>query len=304
VILYEPHRAATAFTAGFRAFPSSNLLIRANLATGILPPSAQDYVQSSGTPFILLADARRGTVPVRTRFTSLSGGSAGLRPERALSAGIGIVLNPDDERRVRASLDLIHIDKRDEINNYYAFNYAYFFANETVLTDRIVRAPLTAADIALGYTGGVVTQLDTAALNIGRTTIDTFDLALYYSFEIGAADTFYLHGLATWQPRFERGFAAHLPGNDYVGFADGALRWRAVAGIGWRNGGFGPVLPVNSMTAVMTVITPPIRLAWRTKSAFAFPRNSTSTSARRIASRTPARPAVSNYGPASQTWWA
>lgn len=59
-----------------------------------------------------------------------------------------------------------------------------------------------------------------------------------YGLEIAAANTLRVHGLATWQPRFERRFAAELPVDHYVGFTDGALRWRAIAGIDWRNGAF------------------------------------------------------------------
>jgi hypothetical protein len=148
---------------------------------------------------------------------------------------VGVVLNPDGGGRPRISLDFTHIDKRDEISVAHSADVGFFLANEGRFPGRVVRAPLTAADAAAGFTGGVVTQIDATALNVGATTSDAVDLQADYLLRLGMTDSLRFHGLATWEPRLTRRAAPDKPSLSYVGFTDGPLRWRGNLGVDWTH---------------------------------------------------------------------
>jgi hypothetical protein len=92
---------------------------------------------------------------------------------------------------------------------------------------------LTASDAAAGFTGGVVTQIDETYLNVGRTWVNTIDLRADYRVRLGLLGSLRLYGSATWTPTLRRRYRPDLPAVSYVGFENGALRWRGNLGIDW-----------------------------------------------------------------------
>ena len=237
-------RAVTVYTAGFRVFPLDRLLVRASVATGVLPPTPQQMAQwryTYGLPGKAVsnsyADPARGgqIVGVEKPFEVLSGGSLDLRPENAQTLALGFVVNPDGDRGARISVDYTHTKKRGEISQYNN-SAAYFLANETLYPGRIVRDPLTPADIAAGYSGGVITQIDTTYLSVGRTLIDAVDFNVDQGFRLGRNNRLRLYGAVTWTPRLIRQVAPGSAVSDYVGTDEGPLRWRGGAGASWDHG--------------------------------------------------------------------
>lgn len=231
-------RAGTVYTAGVRVFPLDELLLRGSVATGAIPPTPQQMssaVYTFGLPETY-ADPRRGGafVGAEKPVVLLGSGSPNLLPERARTLAIGFVVNPDGGRGPRISLDYTHTEKRGEIIS--SGGAGYILANETLYPDRIVRDPLSAADIAAGYTGGVITQIDATFMNAGRTTIDAVDLHVDQKFRLGQDDRLRLHGALTWTPRLTRRIALDGPSLQYVDTDDGPLRWRGNAGATWDHG--------------------------------------------------------------------
>lgn len=240
--LNDPPRArqaGLALTAGFRVYPRDNLMLRASYATGTLPPTPFQLESRSVTSdFPAVPDPRRGgrLTGSEARYTWYTRGSLDVESERARSLSAGLVINPEGGSRLRASIDLTYIRKTNEVTEGFSGNVAYFVANESLYPDRIVRTPLTAADIAAGYTGGVISEVDATFLNSGRTSSLSVDLQVDYEVEIGRWGSVGLHAAATWQPRLERRVAPAGASVDYVGLADGPLRWRGNLGINWRRG--------------------------------------------------------------------
>ena len=74
----------------------------------------------------------------------------------------------------RISIDYSRIDVRREVS-FFTENLAVVLANESQYGDRIVRAPLTDADRALGYTAGRILSIDLGAFNAGRTRVETVE---------------------------------------------------------------------------------------------------------------------------------
>lgn len=239
-------RAATTYTAGLRVTPLPGLMLRASVATGELPLAAEQIsTRVDPTNSTIYSDPRRGGQPagnIDRRFVILSGGSGDVSPERARSLSFGLVLTPLRDAGLRLSLDYTRIDKRGEIVNTYSDEPAYFLAQEAAFPDRVTRLPLTAEDAAQGFTGGVVTQIDTTYLNIGRTRIDAVDAKIDYLWPTPSLGDFNFHAAVSWQPRYSRVMAPGLPTLDYVSAADGALRWRGNGAIGWAKGDLGVVL--------------------------------------------------------------
>jgi outer membrane receptor protein involved in Fe transport len=232
-------QGAAAYTAGFRVYPLDRLMLRASISTGVLPPTPEQLIQQSVLGFIL-SDPKRGGESTGDNVPLLMGGSQTLKPARAQTISAGLVLNPDDGNRPRISLDFTHTEIRDQIIGAPSLNY--FLRNEDAWPGRIKRAPLTAADRAAGFTGGVVTQIDDTTVNAGFTRTDVVDLGVEQLVPLGSRGSVRLHGLATWQPRLERFSTLGDPAADYVGFADGPLEWRANAGVDWQRGPLGIAL--------------------------------------------------------------
>jgi outer membrane receptor protein involved in Fe transport len=238
-------RAATMYTAGFRVRPSSSVMLRASIATGDLPLTAEQISTAvEPSPYLFIPDPRRGGEWAGTdnQADVLSGGSRNISAERSRSLSFGLVLTPPREAGLRLSLDYTRIDKRNEISDVYSGKPGYFLANEAAFPDRVSRLPLTASDAAAGYTVGVVTKIDTTYFNVGRTRIDAVDLKIDYRWPTDSLGEFTFHSALSWQPRYTRVEAPGQPVLDYVSTPDGALRWRGNGALGWAKGDFAVVL--------------------------------------------------------------
>ena len=235
-------QGVTVYTAGARVFPTDALLLRASLATGVLPPTPQQMLQTNYTYGLPAGMTTSTTDPARggqilgleKPVVQLIGGSPRLRPEAAKTFAVGFVLNPEGGRGPRISLDYTHTEKHGEIAEFGGLDY--LIANETLYPDRVVRDPLTPADAARGYTGGVITLADTTSINIGRTVVDAIDMHVEQTFRLGPDNRLHLYGGATWTPRLTRKATADDAVVEYTNTADGPLRWRGVAGAAWQHG--------------------------------------------------------------------
>lgn len=234
-------RAGLVYTAGFRAFPLEHLLVRASVATGVLPPTPDQMIAghtslSRGGSWGYTDPARKGElIGLYTPVPVLTEGSPNLRPEWARTVALGVVFNPDGRRGPRISIDYTRTEKRDEISQVDLGNFTYILNNEARYPDRIVRAPLTAADVAAGFTAGVITKIDATYLNVGRTTVDAVDLHVDQSLILGG-HRFRLFGGLTWTPSLTRQPAADKPVLQYVGTGEGPLRWKGAGGVAWDHG--------------------------------------------------------------------
>ncbi|PSJ42908.1 TonB-dependent receptor [Allosphingosinicella deserti] len=239
-------RSTTVYTAGIRFRPAPTILLRASLSTGVLPPGI-DQISSRVVPYNDVArDPRRGGSPIERHVSVVVGGSPDLEPERARSFSAGAILTTPDEK-LRFSIDYTRLEKVGEIalTSANGLRYLtdlgeirYFLANEDRFPGRIKRQPLTEADAARGYTGGLITRIDTTALNIGSTRIDAVDLKGEYLFPAGKGGQVRLAGAITWQPTYRRRYDTAGPWYDLANHFDGALTWRGHAGVEWSRGPF------------------------------------------------------------------
>jgi iron complex outermembrane recepter protein len=107
---------------------------------------------------------------------------------------------------------------------------------EDELPGRVTRDPLTTADAARGYTGGVITALDLRLINLTSTRLEAYDVQADYAWRNGKAGDFRFYLIATWQPHLERQAVSGSSFTDYAGYNLGLLTSRNNGGLTWTKG--------------------------------------------------------------------
>jgi outer membrane receptor protein involved in Fe transport len=234
-------QSAVVYTAGLKFQPLPGLMLRSSVATGVLPPSIDQLGTNKFTlsGVSLGADPERGGRQIGSEqpLTVLYGGSASVRPENSRSISVGAVLEPFGGVGPRLSADFTRIDKSHEISGIHDDDVGYFLTNAAALPGRVIRAPLTPADAALGFTGGVITEVDTTYENIGRTVVETLDLAFddAITLPIGQLK---IRAMGSWQPVFKQRRSPQTSWLDLVGASDGPLEWRGNGTVEWSTDRF------------------------------------------------------------------
>ncbi|MBP8256952.1 MAG: TonB-dependent receptor, partial [Opitutaceae bacterium] len=226
--------SATKMTAGLKYTPVRDLSLRASVGTGFLPPtflqlgSAQTNV---GT--LTVIDPKRGNVQRSyTGVSYLQGGSADLQPEESESFSAGLIFTPRQLSNFRLSIDYTRVRKTNEIATLFG---QQAFDLEDAYPNRVVRAPLTAQDSALGYTGGVVTQLSQRSLNISGKKLASWDVQADYTWRSASLGEFQLSVMATYQPQLAAQTISSVPYVETAGYAD-SIKFRCFPGLTWTRG--------------------------------------------------------------------
>lgn len=230
----EVSYSETAYTAGFKVSPASWLTLRTSFATGEQPPSTL-FLRTSDDivfDFPFAEDARRpgaflGDVPV----TISSGGSPDLEPARAESLSLGVIFTPFGEDGPRFSIDYSNIRRTGDITGLSFFDIV---AREDELPGRVIRGPLTADDMALGYTVGPVIAIDARLMNGAALDMEAIDLRAEWPLVV-LDGRLRLYGDATYHMHNSilDPFQSNAERTDYL---HGPLRWRANAGFDWTRG--------------------------------------------------------------------
>ncbi|MES3100585.1 TonB-dependent receptor [Sphingomonas faeni] len=240
-------RTTVAFTVGAKTEPVEGLLLRASYATGFRPPTPGQfitYVQlTSGQIFSDPYRAGRDPANEDSQLQVLTGGSAALKPEQVGTLSFGAVAQPKMLPGLRMSVDYSRITKSHAILGLTVFNLGDF---EQEYPGRVIRAPLTEEDKALGFTEGFVTQVDATSINRGRSILQTIDADLEY-----ACDTPFghirAHGTATWTPDYRSIDVGS--GVQFAGKINGPLRMRANGGLEWQKGRLGATIDAQYYSA-------------------------------------------------------
>ncbi len=232
------NRDAVVFTMGAKVLPIDALMLRGSFATGRVPPTLsqiQELRNVTGTSS--LPDPRRGGRLVTSEgpVDTISGGSNDIGLESGSTLSIGIVLNPEGRNGPRLSIDYSRIATRGEILPLQLSSGALVLAEQSY-PDRVIRAPLTDEDRALGFTGGRIILLDFRSGNSGRRIVKTVDME--FDWHIGEAfgGEISHYARATWLPSTRTRSAPDRPWIERVGYVDGALSWRANGGVTWARG--------------------------------------------------------------------
>lgn len=218
--------------------PVSDVAVRATYGTSFRPPSLFELYSPRRTlPGNAVADPRRGGQTAIV--TVYSGGNPQLDPITATSWSAGVHWTP-----AGSGLDLgatywnIALDDRVRI-----FSRQLVLANEALFPERVVRAAPTAADVAVGWPGRLL-SIDSSRINFGTLETDGVDLTAQWHTETSIG-TFAPSLGATWVNEYLAGSAPGTPAVDRIDLAsnDGTITaWRVQAGLLWQCGIWGASL--------------------------------------------------------------
>jgi len=224
-----------AFTAGAKFLPLPWLMLRGSYATGQQPPPLDYLIEFSySTGRYSLADPKRSNswdFDDTGSYLSRLSGNADLKAIHANTLSLGMVLNPAAERGPRLSLDYSRIHRTGDLVELYE---SVILAHEDAWPERVTRLPLTDADRALGYTGGLITMVDSRVMNAGTLDVESLDAKLDWRLPV-AGGTLRAYANGTWQIRNTRTEPFDVP-EHLAGFRSGPLRWRANGGAEWTVG--------------------------------------------------------------------
>jgi iron complex outermembrane receptor protein len=236
------HRRADTFTAGFRVLPADWLMLRGSLATGNAPPNLLHLQESAfalkaGPSYNPEVDPKRGgrAIADGQAFAWVRGGWRGVGQEKGRTLSAGVVLNPSGAHGPRISVDFSRLEIKDEIS---ALNLPLqsLIDQEDRYPGRVVRAPLTPEDAALGFTGGRISAVYVGYGNVGRTIAETVDFQLDWTLPDTSQGQWRLYGAATWQPILRTRRTLDGAWLKREGYRDSPLKWRGDAGVQWSAG--------------------------------------------------------------------
>lgn len=225
---------ATKSTAGFKWGLTQDLVLRGSYGTGYLPPSLNQLgagLTFTGGPYAII-DPRRGNTSYSITPVTLQGGSPELQPEESKSISAGAVLTPRFLPGLRVSIDYTRIVKENEIGIPIPQTIVDL---ESLFPDRVGRAALTPQDQALGYTGGVITQLNLRALNIAGRRLAAWDVQADYTWKMPSRGEVQVFALATYQPQFAAQTVPTAAWIENAGYGS-TLKLRGNAGLTWSRG--------------------------------------------------------------------
>lgn len=228
----ERDYAATKSTLGFKYAPVKDVALRASWGTGFLVPSITNLSTSSPVSFpLFLMDPKRGNLVSPDPVTLLLGGNPDVRPEESESVSAGVIFTPRFLAGLRVSIDFTRITKTDEISGLPSPDAMLAF--EDRLPGLVVRAPLTPADQALGYTGGAIQQMDFRAFNLAGKRVTAWDFQVDYTWKSVTWGEFQAYATATYQPELQTKAFSDLPYLETVGDLN-TLQWRGNGGLNWK----------------------------------------------------------------------
>lgn len=234
-------------TVGFHWKLNPSLALRGSYGTGFLPPGVTQltpvvfpvpgFIVGDGT------DPKRGNTALPAMIDVAFTGNPNLRPELSETWSAGVIFTPKALDGFRLSLDWTRINKRDNIAQ---LPFGTWFIYEDAIPGVVTRAPKAPGD---PYSVGVVTQVSSAPLNYARNQVETLDLQVDYTRDLGAAGRLDFWALATRNLHFKTQITPDAPFVENVGVSYesissslGAIvgtypgKFRASGGVNWTRG--------------------------------------------------------------------
>ena len=221
------------------------LLLRASWSTGFRAPSLVQSSTGSLTFSQELRDSTRFAVTGAPEDESqslqiLSGGNPNLDSEDSENFSAGFVLTPPVVPGLTFSADYFNIEIEKSIAS---LDPQFILDNEADFPGLVVRAPASAADIALGIPGNVL-LVNTSFQNLGFIQVQGVDATLEYVTPKTPAGTFSFRLDAAYMHNFEQQGSAGEPIRELAGTFV-RPQWRGRAQFAWRIGGFEAITTFN-----------------------------------------------------------
>lgn len=252
--------AATSPVVALRVAPTKDIAFRVSYAEGFFPPDQSNYEnprvnEAAITPF---TDPARGNLLYNYQHVEISGGNPELRPELSTSWNYGIILTPRKLSGLTLTVDFWNIEKIDAI--LIPAGPSVILASPESYPGRVVRAPATAADIAKGWAGEVL-SIDYRPVNVGFTKTSGIDTKIRYTHELSPRSKLTAIGSVTWTDSFRDQILPINPIIERVGTtattASSPLRWRGNGSLFWEHDRWTTGVTVTYIDSFSTSTTTP-----------------------------------------------
>lgn len=250
------NKIADLYLVGAKAEPIDGLILRGSFASGAQLPEPRQLTLSSFTSTSSLVDPKRDPnrpISAEGWFWHVSGASPDLRPDKTRTWSLGAVLASPLLPRTRLSVDYTRIEGHDlivQVNRGVDF----YILNEDRYPGAVVRAPLTDADRAKGYTAGRIIEVRDLSENTGSSLVESVDLVAEHDLRL-AGGRLGLSAALTWQPTLSR----YVPpaSGAYKRTPDGgAPKWRGAVGARWSTQRFTATATVRYIDANLPTALP------------------------------------------------
>ncbi len=260
-------KSADLYLVGLKAEPVRGLILRGAYASGAQLPEPSMFMNARGTSGSNMVDPKRDPgrpISADGWFWGVYGGSPDLKPDQTRTWSAGVVLSAPLIPRTRLSVDYTRIEGHDLLVQVYR-GADFYILNEDRYPGAVVRAPLTDADRAKGYTGGKILEVRDLNENSGASLVQAVDITAQHDLDL-AGGRISLSATATWQPTLTLRTAP----DNWLGKRTpdgGAPEWRGAAGVRWSTPNFAAsatarYISANGPTALAARTTVDLLLAW------------------------------------------
>lgn len=231
---YSTSGYVTTWKAGLTWSPVSDITFRATRSRDIRAGNLAELFQAGQTSTTSIADPANANQS--TTLSQVTSGNPNLKPEKADTLGLGVVLQPSFLPGFAASIDYYNIDVKDAIVTYTAaVEVSQCFLGNTGFCSQITRGgPVGNGGVA------TITSVQVVPVNVAKQTARGLDFEASYRAPVFGGQ-FSIRGLAT---RFLKNYSNDgiTPATDTVGTngTNGTLKnslpkWRYSATVAWEN---------------------------------------------------------------------
>ena len=260
-------KGANLYLFGAKAEPIDGLIVRAAYASGAQLPEPIMFMNAVGPATSSLIDPKRDPrqpISAEGRFQTVWGGSSDLRPDQTRTYSAGMVLTAPRLPRTRLSADYTRIEGHGLLVQVYR-GVDFYIRNEDRYPGTVLRAPLTDADRARGYTAGRIVEVRDLNENTASSLMQAVDVAAEHDLDL-AGGRLALSAAVTWQPTL----LLRVPADNILAKRTpngGTPTWRGAFGAHWSTRRWAASATVryigaNAPTAKPERTTVDLSLAW------------------------------------------
>jgi iron complex outermembrane recepter protein len=235
----------------FKYTPTQQLLVRGSVSTGFRAPSlfelnnpqtftntANSFNDPNLCPGGVAAPGHSPASVCNTQFIVLNGGNPGLQPEKAKSANLGLVFEP--QPGLSLGIDYWWVKLKNQIS---VLPDTLIFADPAKNAGLFHRAPDGTLSIdgsqCPGANCGFITQTTS---NLGGVNTDGFDLTGAYRLRAGETGTFDFNFTGTYVRKYEYQQEQNGVWIQNAGVYSGTgpiMRWQHTLSVAWTRGAWG-----------------------------------------------------------------
>lgn len=213
--------------------PFDSLLVRGNWSQGFRAPGVTEYLTAPTTTTSSVTDPRR-TPTSTTGVVVTSGSNRDPKAELSDNTFLGIVYEPRFLKGLSFQANYYDTEQTDV---YQLLSTQNIVNNESLFPDRVIRAPATAADIALNQPGQIM-AVNRVFVNFGKVVNRSIDYTVDYDLPWEQLGHWRLSAAASHTLESYRQVSPGQPAVILEEDTGSPPKWSYNASLFWRGGGW------------------------------------------------------------------